>query len=32
MLLPRVFGEDLFDDFFGCDDFPFFDDKASRNV
>ena len=32
MLLPRVFGEDLFDDFFGWDDFPFFDDKASRNV
>ena len=32
MLLPRVFGEDLFDDFFGLDDFPFFDDKASRNV
>ena len=23
---------DLFDDFFGWDDFPFFDDKASRNV
>ncbi len=32
MLLPRVFGEDLLDDFFGWDDFPFFDDKASRNV
>ena len=32
MLLPRVFGEGLLDDFFGWDDFPFFDDKASRNV
>ncbi len=32
MLLPRVFGEDLLDDFFGWDDFPFFDDKYSRNV
>ena len=32
MLLPRVFGEDLLDDFFGWDDFPFFDDKYSRNM
>ena len=32
MLLPRVFGEDLLDDFFGWDDFPCFDDKYSRNM
>lgn len=31
MLLPRVFSEDLFDDFFE-DDFPFFDNRAGRDV
>lgn len=31
MLLPRVFSEDLFDDFFQ-DDFPFFDNRAGRDV
>lgn len=31
MLLPRVFSEDLFDDLFE-DDFPFFDNRAGRDV
>lgn len=31
MLLPRVFSEDLFDDFFQ-DDFPFFDNRAGRDI
>ena len=31
MLLPRVFSEDLFDDFFEGD-FPFFDNRAGRDV
>lgn len=30
MLMPSIFGENLFDDFF--DDFPFFDDKAERRL
>ena len=30
MLMPSIFGEDLFDDF--MDDFPFFDDNAESNV
>ena len=30
MLMPSIFGEDLFDDFF--DDFPFYDDKAERRL
>ena len=29
MLMPRVFGKDLFDDFF---DFPFYDDKESDKL
>ena len=29
-MLPSIFGEDLFDDFF--DDFPFYDDKAERRL
>lgn len=30
MLMPSIFGENLFDDFFG--DFPFYDDKAERRL
>ena len=30
MLMPSIFVEDLFDDFF--DDFPFYDDKAERRL
>ena len=30
MLMPSIFGENLFDDFFG--DFPFYDDRDMRNV
>ena len=30
MLMPSIFGENLFDDFFGG--FPFFDDKEMRNT
>ena len=30
MLMPGIFGENLFDDFF--DDFPFYDDKEMRNA
>ncbi len=30
MLMPSIFGEDLFDDWF--DDFPFYNDKAMRNA
>ncbi len=30
MLMPSVFGENLFDDFFGG--FPFYDDKEMRNA
>ncbi|MDO4622541.1 MAG: Hsp20/alpha crystallin family protein [Eubacteriales bacterium] len=30
MLMPSIFGENLFDDFF--DDFPFFDDREMRNT
>ena len=30
MLMPSIFGEDLFDDFF--DDFPFYEDKAERRL
>ena len=29
MLMPSIFGENLFDDFF---DFPFYDDKAERQI
>ena len=29
MLMPSIFGENLFDDFFG---FPFYDDKADKKV
>lgn len=33
MLMPSIFGENLFDDFFdGFFDFPAFDDKAMRNA
>lgn len=32
MLLPSMFGENLFDDFFGFDDFPFWDDKEEKKV
>ena len=32
MLLPRVFGEDSSDAFFGWDEFPTLEAKASRNV
>lgn len=32
MLLPSIFGENLFDDFFGFDDFPFWDDKEEKKV
>ena len=41
MLVPSIFGENLFDDFmdfpfdddfFDFDDFPFFDDKADRKM
>ncbi len=30
MLMPSIFGENLFDDFFN--DFPFYDDRDMRNV
>ena len=30
MLMPSIFGEDLFDNF--MKDFPFFDDNAESNV
>lgn len=30
MLMPSIFGENLFDDFF--DDFPFYDDKSERRL
>ena len=30
MLMPSIFGENLFDDFFG--DFPFYDDRDMQNV
>ena len=30
MLMPSIFGENLFDDLF--DDFPFYDDKAERKM
>ena len=30
MLMPSIFGENLFDDWF--DDFPFYNDKDMRNV
>lgn len=30
MLMPTVFGEDLFDDFFN--DFPFYDDRNDRKI
>ena len=30
MLMPSIFGESLFDDFF--DSFPFYDDRAVRNT
>lgn len=30
MLMPSIFGENLFDDFFG--DFPFYDDKEERKL
>ena len=30
MLMPSIFGENLFDDFF--DSFPFYDDRAVRNT
>ena len=30
MLMPSIFGENLFDDFFG--DFPFYYDKDMKNV
>ncbi len=30
MLMPSIFGENLFDDFFG--DFPFFDERDMRNA
>lgn len=30
MLMPGIFGENLFDDFFG--DFPFYDEKAMRKA
>lgn len=30
MLMPSIFGENLFDDFF--DDFPFYDDRAERRL
>ncbi len=29
MLMPSIFGENLFDDFF---DFPFFDDKEQKKL
>lgn len=32
MLLPSIFGENLFDDFFGFDDFPFWNDKDEKKV
>ena len=31
MLMPSIFGENLFDDFFDGG-FPFYDDKALRNT
>ena len=30
MLMPSIFGENLFDDWF--DDFPFYNDKDMKNV
>ena len=30
MLMPSIFGENLFDDFFN--DFPFYDDKAGQKI
>ncbi len=30
MLMPSIFGENMFDDFFN--DFPFYDDRAERNI
>ena len=30
MLMPSIFGENLFDDFFN--DFPFYEDKDMKNV
>ena len=30
MLMPSIFGENLFDDFF--DDFPFYDDNAGQKI
>lgn len=32
MLLPGMFGENLFDDFFGFDDFPFWDDREEKKM
>ena len=32
MLLPRVFSDDLFDDFFNFNEFPFFDDRDERKL
>lgn len=32
MLLPSMFGENLFDDFFGFDDFPFWDDREEKKM
>ena len=32
MLLPRTFADDVFDDFFDFDDFPFFDNRAERKM
>ena len=30
MLMPSIFGENLFDDFFN--DFPFYDDNAGQKI
>ena len=32
MLLPSIFGENLFDDFFGFDDFPFWDNREEKKM
>lgn len=32
MLLPRVFSDDLFDDFFNFNEFPFFDDRDESKL
>ena len=32
MLLPRTFADDVFDDFFDFDEFPFFDNRAERKM